>query len=154
MEHRIRSAAIVVDNDGVLLVKHQVPGNGEVWWVTPGGGIEGTESIFECACRETYEETGLTVHLDRVVYLREFIWTARQVHHFEVFILCADFAGALTTANIVGKGPDEAYIKEARFQTRREMQELAVQPEELKDEFWDDLERGFPGVRYLGLRQA
>jgi 8-oxo-dGTP pyrophosphatase MutT (NUDIX family) len=29
------------------------------WWFTPGGGVEGTESLIEAAIREVFEETGL-----------------------------------------------------------------------------------------------
>ena len=41
MKHRIRTAAIVVEGDSVLLVKHQGhgPEDGYVWWVPPGGGV-------------------------------------------------------------------------------------------------------------------
>jgi 8-oxo-dGTP pyrophosphatase MutT (NUDIX family) len=31
----------------------------EVWWVPPGGGVETADtSVFDCARRETFEETG------------------------------------------------------------------------------------------------
>ena len=65
MKHRIRAAAIVVEGDSMLLVKHQGhgPEDGYMWWVPPGGGVEGEESLVECARRETLEETGLSVEL-------------------------------------------------------------------------------------------
>ena len=34
------------------------------------------------------------------------------------------------------------------------MAELDIQPEELKTTFWDDLARGFPSVKYLGLQKS
>ena len=69
MKHRIRAAAIVVEGDSMLLVKHQGhgPEDGYVWWVPPGGGVEGEESLEECARRETLEETGLSVKLGNIV---------------------------------------------------------------------------------------
>jgi 8-oxo-dGTP pyrophosphatase MutT (NUDIX family) len=33
---------------------------GRSWWCTPGGGVEGGESVEEAAIREVYEETGFT----------------------------------------------------------------------------------------------
>ena len=71
MKHRIRSAAIVLNQNKILLVRHDVAG--EIWLVPPGGGLEGEEDILENAKRETKEETGLDIELDKIVYLREFI---------------------------------------------------------------------------------
>ena len=71
MQHRIRAAAIVIEGDSVLLVQHQHDriDEGQPWWVPPGGGVEGEESLVECARREMLEETGLLVALDRIAYI-------------------------------------------------------------------------------------
>ena len=50
---------MITDGDRVLLVKHKDPANGYEWWMPPGGGLEGEESVMDCAVRETWEETGL-----------------------------------------------------------------------------------------------
>jgi hypothetical protein len=34
------------------------------------------------------------------------------------------------------------------------MRDVVVYPEILKDEFWEDLARGFPEVRYFGVRSG
>ena len=39
----------------------------------PPGGIEGEESLTECARRETLEETSLSVELGKIAYIREFV---------------------------------------------------------------------------------
>ena len=67
MKHRIRAAAIIVGDDRLLLVKHVHPQTGETWWVPPGGGLEGTETIHECVKREVYEETGLTIETGKTL---------------------------------------------------------------------------------------
>ncbi len=152
MEHRIRGAALIVDDRRLLLVKHQDPHSGEVWWIPPGGGIRGEESLFDCVKRETFEETGLTTEPDRIVYLREFV--EPNTHHFELFLLCRSFSGTLTTANVVGTGPDDLYVKDARFLAQEELAGRTVYPEMLQGEFWEDLERGFPNLRYLGLKKS
>ena len=152
MRHRIRAAAIVVDGDKLLLVKHQHPDTGEVWWTPPGGGVEGYESIFECAVRETFEETGLRTDPERIVYIDQYV--ELECHYCNLFILCRSFSGALTMQNIIGNGKDEQYIKDARFLSREEMADETVYPEMLLDEFWEDLQKGFPSARYLGLQKA
>ena len=54
------SAAIIVRNDRVLMVRRAVK-EGELMWQFPAGAIEGHESAEAAAVRETLEETGLTV---------------------------------------------------------------------------------------------
>jgi 8-oxo-dGTP pyrophosphatase MutT (NUDIX family) len=152
MEYRIAARAIVIDGDRLLLVKHRHPSTGETWWVPPGGGLEGEESLFDCARRETFEETGLHVDLDRIVYIREFVEPG--FHQCAHFILCSSFSGTLTTENIVGKGIDEHFIKEARFLARAEIDQVTAYPEIFSGPFWDDLADGFPETRYLGIKRV
>ncbi len=156
MEHRInsiRAASLVVQDDRLLLIKSVLPHTGDICWVPPGGGLEGDESIFDCAVREAFEEAGISVELDRIVYLRQFIDKGFGVHNFEVFVLCSSFSGELTIENNVGQ-PDAMDVLEARFLSRQDMEGLTVYPELLRDDFWDDLASGFPAVRYLGVQSG
>lgn len=54
------SAAIIVHEDRVLMVRRRVK-EGELMWQFPAGAIEAGETAEEAAVRETAEETGLTV---------------------------------------------------------------------------------------------
>ena len=153
MKHRIRAASLVVQDDRLLLIKSRIPHTGEICWIPPGGGLAGGESIFDCARRETFEEAGIAVDLDRVVYLSQFVDEYFDTHNFEVFILCSSFSGDLTIENNVGE-PDAMDVLEAKFLSRQEMRDAVVYPEMLKDDFWDDLDRGFPEVVYLGVRRG
>ncbi|MDE2860626.1 MAG: NUDIX hydrolase [Chloroflexota bacterium] len=155
MKHRIRAAALVVRGERLLLIKSRDRHSGEIFWIPPGGGVEGDESVFDCARRETFEEAGILVEFDRIVYLRQFIEQRFKIHHFEVFILCSSFTGELTTENNPTVSEPDAYdVLEARFLSRREMEGETVYPQVLKDEFWDDPKDGFPAIRHLGMQYS
>jgi 8-oxo-dGTP pyrophosphatase MutT (NUDIX family) len=152
MQHRIRAAALIVQDNRILLVKHKHPITGNVWWVPPGGGLKDAESIFECAKRETWEETGLRVDLTRVVSFRQFADMEHGAHCLELFLLAASWSGSLTLANLTGE-PDEQYVDGLEFLSREELQSITVYPEILKNHFWEDFKKGFPETKYLGVQR-
>ena len=151
-KHRIRAAALIVnEKDEVLLVQHVHPQKGDEWWVPPGGGLEDSdESIFNCADREVYEETGLRVNSDRIVYLREFQDDENESINIEIFCLVNMYSGDLTIENIHGNGADEHYIKDVRWFSKEALRDITVYPEILKDSFWTDYADGFNKTKYLG----
>jgi 8-oxo-dGTP pyrophosphatase MutT (NUDIX family) len=153
MKHRIRAAAIITRGDAILLVQHVHPKTDEEWWVPPGGGVEPEDkSVFDCARREVFEETGLTVDLTDIVYLREFLDQENQNRNIEIFIGSRSATGELTIRNVQGSGPDEHYIRDVRWVSKAELQDMVVYPEILKDKFWDDLAEGLPAMQYLGVQ--
>lgn len=145
MRYGISAAALVVQNNKVLLVHHYERGRFD-FWVPPGGSLEGGESIFDCARRETFEETGLTIELKKIAYIQEFV--EADYHFCKFFIVCQAFTGTLSLANRVAQ---EDFLIEARFFSRGEMAAIDAKPEIMYDQFWDDLAQGFPITRYLGL---
>jgi len=150
MEHRIRAAALVVDDDRLLLVKNQHPVTGLEYWIPPGGGLENNESIYECAIRETREETGLTVTLGPILYIGEFIDLEINRHYIETFILATSFNGKLSTDE--WQPMEKDFIKDIEFVSRREMAGLNVFPDVLKQDFWDVIKSGVKTATYLGQK--
>jgi 8-oxo-dGTP diphosphatase len=139
MNHRIRAAAIVVDDDRLLLVRHEIPEKGEVFWIPPGGGVEGEE------------ETGVEVDLDRVAYVRQWIDSEHDYHHVEFFILAKSHTGEPSPGSDPEISLFTLMITDAKFLSQQEIQEVTVYPEMLKHSFWHDVADGFPQMKYLGV---
>ncbi|HXF60662.1 MAG TPA: NUDIX domain-containing protein [Caldilineaceae bacterium] len=76
------NVAIFQDNH-ILLTKRE---DFEVWCL-PGGAVDPHESLAEAAMREALEETGLTVHLTRLVgvYSQPEWLTGNHIALFAVF---------------------------------------------------------------------
>lgn len=148
MRYGISAASIVVRDRHILLVRHYRPEAFD-FWLPPGGGLEGDESIFDCAKRETFEETGIQVRPERIVYIQEFV---EPGYHFcKFFILCHALPhGDLTLEH---KGAEEHHLVDARFWREEDVASITTRPEILQGLFWTDLAAGFPEVRYLGLQR-
>jgi ADP-ribose pyrophosphatase YjhB (NUDIX family) len=147
MRYGISAGALILQDQRILLVRHYRQ-NAFDFWVPPGGGLKGEESIFDCAQRETFEETGLRVKPDRMVYVQEFV---EPGYHFcKFFILCAVVSGSLT---LDYKGSEEHHLVDARFWSQEQVKHATVYPEILQDRFWADMAAGFSEVRYLGLHR-
>ena len=145
MQYAISAGAIVLREGQLLLVHHR--GEGYDFWVPPGGRLRGEESIFDCAARETLEETGLRVVPQRILYVEEFV--EKTLHFCKFWLLASDPDGH---PSVAGRDPDEGFLIDARFVTQDAMKSLVVFPRTLHDGFWDDLANGFPHTRYLAAR--
>ena len=147
MRYGISAASLVVKNERLLLVHHREEGKYN-FWVPPGGSLKGSESIFDCARRETLEETGLNVELDSILYIQEF-WEP-DYHFVKFFILASSAGGELTLAN---RDANESFLVDARWFSRDELQSLNVFPLPLKDQFWEERLAQPVTARYLGLEE-
>ncbi|MFD8200008.1 NUDIX hydrolase [Streptomyces sp. NPDC059701] len=75
------SAAIIVDEGRVLMVRRRV-GEGDLLWQFPAGAIEDGEAPEDAAVRETIEETGLVVTSDRQIgYLASHPKSGREMFY-------------------------------------------------------------------------
>jgi 8-oxo-dGTP diphosphatase len=150
MRYGISAGALIMRGNGVLLVHHKVAESYD-FWVPPGGRLRGEESIFDCAKREVFEETGLRVEPERIVYIEEFVEPGRH-HSCKFWILCNADDGPVSLAN---RDPDELhFLVDAQFVTRDQMESMTVYPPIMKGQFWSDAEAGFPCTRYLGVREV
>ena len=151
MKARISVGVLIFKDNKILLIKHVHPKTGFTWWVPPGGGVKGTESIFETAIREVFEETGMKIILDKIVYIRQFIYYDQEENNIIIYLTAGETKGKETIKNIKGKGVDEYYIKELHYFDKEELENETVYPEILKTEMWDDHKKGFPCIKFIGV---
>lgn len=66
------SAKAVIFNEGkILLIK--ISNEGNVYYILPGGGQETFESLHEALARECMEETGYTIKILDLMFVRDYI---------------------------------------------------------------------------------
>ncbi len=148
MNHRISAGALVENNGRLLLVRHRKQGAYD-FWVAPGGGVQGAESLITAAEREVREETGLVVVAERILYVEEF--HNPETRHCK-FWLQARFVGG--DLSVEAPEATAEYIVEAAWHTEDQIKTLQVFPEILQARYWQDRKAGFPsGLQYMGLRE-
>ena len=88
------SARAVLARDGKLLVTENRDRDG-VFYLLPGGGQESGETLRKALVRECAEETGLTVEVGRLLFVREYIARHHEfaqsepdVHQIEFLFAC------------------------------------------------------------------
>lgn len=99
MQPKVGVGAVVVGQDGkVLLVKRRFePSAG--YWSLPGGHVEPGETLEEAVLRELLEETGLVGHNPKLLAVTEYICLSPsgslKYHYVIVDFLIRDFSGEL-----------------------------------------------------------
>lgn len=79
MEKRISSRAIILNDDGLVVMYRNK--NGSEYYTLPGGGMENTETERECVKRECIEEFGITVEPIKKLYVLEDTKTIQHIYY-------------------------------------------------------------------------
>lgn len=93
MQHPKVGVAVLVRNEGKILVGKRKGSHGAGQWALPGGLIELWETPEEAAKRELYEETGLiALEVSKGPWITHIVKSER-IHHFALFMLVTHFSG-------------------------------------------------------------
>lgn len=95
-------------------------------WLTPGGGLDENESLDECARREVFEETGVTVRNLQRIYFDDFVtknWRGNVVH-FVAVLYTADYE----TGTLGSQPGDDDVMAEIRWFKADELSQLPLNP--------------------------
>jgi ADP-ribose pyrophosphatase YjhB (NUDIX family) len=145
MEPRLRVSALLRWNDRILLCRQEKPG--KEYWLLPGGGVDGGESLAEALWRELSEEIGIneTVSLEGPIAVAESIapkWTPEERHVVHII-----FAADLSHRSLEDVETHDIAIRGARLFSLDDLDEIVVHPPIKR--FLQRWQPGDPAV-YLG----
>lgn len=91
MEHiyrgkvRVRVCGLLINEQGLLLLRHNHLGPKGHIWAPPGGGVEFGHQVQDVLKQEFLEETGLVVQIGDYLFTNEYI--DQKYHAIELFFL-------------------------------------------------------------------
>ena len=139
-----------------VLMQEAPDGRGGRAYALPGGHVEFGETLSECLSREIFEESGLNVEPDKLVYVHENFYTLNDIVTHEVgFYFLVDLASEFPTPDAQGYVPSrEAHIRMRLIPLER-FREFAIQPAFLRDRLPEDAKESFRHpARHLVSKEA
>lgn len=83
---KVGIGVIIKNGRNQILLGKRKNSHGSTCWAPPGGHLEFGETFFECAQRETAEETGMKVYDMKVVATTNDIFQKEEKHYISVFV--------------------------------------------------------------------
>lgn len=144
---RVRVNGLVVRNNTLLLVKIDAPTRDTPLWMPPGGGLEFGETMEACLVREVEEETGLTVAVENLRYVSEFV--EPPYHAVEFYFDCRETGGTQQ----LGVDPElqdgKQMLLDLKFIPFEQFDQYNISPHFIKNKFVQDFDHGFQGTQFF-----
>jgi 8-oxo-dGTP diphosphatase len=123
----IRPCVVLIKDNKILVLKSKYS-SGE-FYLLPGGGIEGMESLKETAIRETKEETNYDIEIKKLLYLQEWIDEKSDKNVLTVVFLGKIIGGKETHLN--DPALEKGNIKGIEWIDIKELNKLTLYPVEI-----------------------
>ena len=142
----IRPAVVLVRDKKILVLKSRYssskPYGGE-FYLLPGGGIEGMESLKDAAAREATEETGYDINIKKLLYVQEWIDAKKGANAVNVIFLGEIISGEETHLN----DPDlaKANILAIEWKSVDELRQVVFHPRGILQLLEKGIKDGFSG---------
>jgi ADP-ribose pyrophosphatase YjhB (NUDIX family) len=145
----IRVGGFIALERRLLLVQQQraAERSGPLYWLLPGGGVEHGESLAAALIRETREELGMTLVVDRPIALVESISPDQTYQKHVLHVVLA--ASLPRDADAAAVHPVDPAITAARFFDPNELEKLSLRPP-IAHHLASYLEELPSGLAYLG----
>jgi 8-oxo-dGTP diphosphatase len=126
MEPRIRVSALLRRENRILLCRHEKPGR--EYWLLPGGGVNGGETLVAALQRELTEEVGIeeNLPLEGPIAVVESISPAAAASSRHVVHIV--FAGYLGGRSLEAVTSQDAAVRGHRLFDVQELSEIALHP--------------------------
>ncbi len=112
---RVRACAVIVRDDKILMCKNAV----DDYYYSVGGAVEHGEKIEDAVVREVFEETGVQLTIDRLLFIHQnyfrgdFSWCDKgdlNCHEIAFYFLMQDTGQQLISSNISSEGKTEMTV--------------------------------------------
>jgi ADP-ribose pyrophosphatase YjhB (NUDIX family) len=152
-EFLVRACGILL-HDGSVLAQESGDGRG-VTYALPGGHLEFGETLSACLSREIFEESGLNVEAEKLVYVHENFYSLNRIRTHEIgFYFLVDLNAEFPRPDAKGYIPSrEAHIR-MRLLPLAQLATFPLMPTFLRDELPPDAaERFARPTRHLVSRE-
>ena len=147
MKHRISVGAFVIRDNKVLMVNHRMAGRYD-FWVAPGGGVQGIESLEQAVAREVKEEAGVRVFVKNLLYVEEMYNPEERSIKF--WYRCELLDGHL---DCTAEEAVSEHIVNVRFMGKDDLKNNKIFPPMLHHELCKEIEFEDTSPKFTGLRK-
>ncbi|MGQ0796892.1 MAG: NUDIX hydrolase [Methanobacteriota archaeon] len=154
-EFLVRSCAILLHGDAVLAEESNDEEAGR-FYCLPGGHLEFGERLGACLSRELYEEAGLHVEVDKLVYVHENFFRHFGVDTHEIgFYFLVDVASEFPSPDGEGYVPHRASRLRMRLLPLQDLARERLLPAFLRERLPTDASQAFAHpTRHLVTREG